>query len=149
MRMRKQGKKGKVEKNIEDLGKYKRKDEWKWENMEMKRERKINGDEDFIDRIKVDIEEVIEMKRDVRKIEGDVREMREMIEKEKKKRDDWELKMKKGGIIDIEFIEKFEKIEGYVKKKKSKFEKEEVMEKIDKLFEENEMVDGIVEENRL
>lgn len=115
----------------------------------MKRERKINGDEDFIDRIKVDIEEVIEMKRDVRKIEGDVREMREMIEKEKKKRDDWELKMKKGGIIDMEFIEKFEKIEGYVKKKKSKFEKEEVMEKFDKLFEENEMVDGIVEENRL
>lgn len=148
MRLRPSGNKGPVATHIEAFGKYQRNDAWTWEHMALTRARPIHGDEAFIARIKVDIEDVLAMPRDVRKLAGDVREMRELIAQEKPPRDDWDLKLKPGGIIDLEFIAQFATLAGYVKKTPRPFATEEVLANLDPFFADPAMVDGLVEAHR-
>ncbi|OEI84228.1 bifunctional [glutamine synthetase] adenylyltransferase/[glutamine synthetase]-adenylyl-L-tyrosine phosphorylase [Brucella sp. BO3] len=148
MRLRPSGNKGPVATHIEAFGKYQRNDAWTWEHMALTRARPIHGDEAFIARIKADIEDVLAMPRDVRKLAGDVREMRELIAQEKPPRDDWELKLKPGGIIDLEFIAQFATLAGYVKKTPRPFATEEVLANLDPSFADPAMVDGLVEAHR-
>ncbi|ACD72129.1 glutamate-ammonia-ligase adenylyltransferase [Brucella abortus 01-4165] len=148
MRLRPSGNKGPVATHIEAFGKYQRNDAWTWEHMALTRARPIHGDEAFIARIKVDIEDVLAMPRDVRKLAGDVREMRELIAQEKPPRDDWDLKLKPGGIIDLEFIAQFATLAGYVKKTPRPFATEEVLANFDPFFADPAMVDGLVEAHR-
>ncbi|CAB4325971.1 MULTISPECIES: bifunctional [glutamine synthetase] adenylyltransferase/[glutamine synthetase]-adenylyl-L-tyrosine phosphorylase [unclassified Brucella] len=148
MRLRPSGNKGPVATHIEAFGKYQRNDAWTWEHMALTRARPIHGDEAFIARIKADIEDVLAMPRDVRKLAGDVSEMRDLITQEKPPRDDWDLKLKPGGIIDLEFIAQFATLAGYVKKTPRPFATEEVLANLDPSFADPAMVDGLVEAHR-
>ncbi|SBW13476.1 bifunctional glutamine-synthetase adenylyltransferase/deadenyltransferase [Brucella sp. 10RB9215] len=148
MRLRPSGNKGPVATHIEAFGKYQRNDAWTWEHMALTRARPIHGGEAFIARIKADIEDVLAMPRDVRKLAGDVREMRDLIAQEKPPRDDWDLKLKPGGIIDLEFIAQFATLAGYVKKTPRPFATEEVLANLDPSFATPAMVDGLVEAHR-
>ncbi|MFN7101711.1 MAG: bifunctional [glutamine synthetase] adenylyltransferase/[glutamine synthetase]-adenylyl-L-tyrosine phosphorylase [Pseudorhizobium sp.] len=104
MRLRPSGNKGPVATRIRAFRKYQQEEAWTWEHMALTRARMVAGDEELGDEACAVIAEVLARQADVEKIAIDVREMRELIEKEKPPRDIWDLKLIPGGLIDIEFI---------------------------------------------
>ncbi|MBU1312955.1 MAG: bifunctional [glutamine synthetase] adenylyltransferase/[glutamine synthetase]-adenylyl-L-tyrosine phosphorylase [Alphaproteobacteria bacterium] len=104
MRLRPSGNKGPVATRIRAFRKYQQDEAWTWEHMALTRARMVAGDEDLGDETCAVIAEVLDRPADVAKIAADVREMRDLIEKEKPPRDIWDLKLIPGGLIDIEFI---------------------------------------------
>lgn len=149
MRLRPSGNKGPVATHIESFGKYQRTEAWTWEHMALTRARPIHGDEDFIADITAEIDEVLSAPRDVKKIARDVREMRDLIYQEKPPRDDWDFKLKPGGIVDLEFIAQFAALVGKVTKKPRPLGTEEVLGSLDPAYAEPALADSLVEAHRL
>ncbi|MBJ6132005.1 bifunctional [glutamine synthetase] adenylyltransferase/[glutamine synthetase]-adenylyl-L-tyrosine phosphorylase [Ochrobactrum sp. Q0168] len=149
MRLRPSGNKGPVATHIESFGKYQRTEAWTWEHMALTRARPIHGDENFIAHITAEIDEVLSAPRDVKKIAKDVREMRDLIYQEKPPRDDWDFKLKPGGIVDLEFIAQFAVLTGKVTKKPRPLGTEEVLASLDPAYAEPALADSLVEAHRL
>ncbi|MBO1038940.1 bifunctional [glutamine synthetase] adenylyltransferase/[glutamine synthetase]-adenylyl-L-tyrosine phosphorylase [Brucella pituitosa] len=148
MRLRPSGNKGPVATHIESFGKYQRTEAWTWEHMALTRARPIHGDAAFIDFIKGEIDEVLSTKRDTQKIAKDVREMRDLIYQEKPPRDDWDFKLKPGGIVDLEFIAQFAVLVGKVAKTPRPLATEEVLAGLDPSFADPATIDTLVEAHR-
>ena len=68
------------------------------------RSRPVAGDMIFMTIVADEIHKIISKKRDATKITHDVAEMRALIAQEKGDRDPWDLKLARGGLMDIEFI---------------------------------------------
>jgi len=149
MRLRPSGNKGPVATHIESFGKYQRTEAWTWEHMALTRARPIHGDESFIAHITAEIDEVLSAPRDVKKIAKDVREMRDLIYQEKPPRDDWDFKLKPGGIVDLEFIAQFAVLVGKVTKKPRPLGTEEVLGSLDPAYADPALADSLVEAHRL
>lgn len=148
MRLRPSGNKGPVATHIESFGKYQRTEAWTWEHMALTRARAIHGDAAFIDFITGEIDKVLSTKRDTRKIAKDVREMRDLIYQEKPPRDDWDFKLKPGGIVDLEFIAQFAVLVGKVAKTPRPLATEEVLAGLDPSFADPATIDKLVEAHR-
>ncbi|WP_420959921.1 bifunctional [glutamine synthetase] adenylyltransferase/[glutamine synthetase]-adenylyl-L-tyrosine phosphorylase [Brucella sp. IR073] len=112
MRLRPSGNKGPVATHIASFSKYQRTEAWTWEHMALTRARAIAGDKAFLNCIAGEIDAILALPRDPAKIAKDVAEMRALIEEEKPPRDIWDLKLKPGGIIDLEFIAQFAVLTG-------------------------------------
>lgn len=148
MRLRPSGNKGPVATHIESFGKYQRSEAWTWEHMALTRARPIHGDADFIDFIKGEIDEVLSIPRDVTKIAKDVREMRDLIYQEKPPRDDWDFKLKPGGIVDLEFIAQFAVLTGKLVTQPRPLGTEDVLAGLDPSFADPAQSDSLVEAHR-
>ncbi len=106
-RLRPSGNKGPVATRISSFQKYQQEDAWTWEHMALTRARLICGDESLMEEAKDIINAVLSAEEEAGKIAKDVAEMRALIEKEKPPRDLWDLKLIRGGLIDIEFIAQY------------------------------------------
>ncbi|MBK0020576.1 bifunctional [glutamine synthetase] adenylyltransferase/[glutamine synthetase]-adenylyl-L-tyrosine phosphorylase [Brucella pseudogrignonensis] len=148
MRLRPSGNKGPVATHIESFGKYQRSEAWTWEHMALTRARPIHGDADFIDFIKGEIDEVLSAPRDTTKIAKDVREMRDLIYQEKPPRDDWDFKLKPGGIVDLEFIAQFAVLTGKLVTEPRPLGTEDVLSGLDPSFADPASSDMLVEAHR-
>ncbi|WP_343313919.1 bifunctional [glutamine synthetase] adenylyltransferase/[glutamine synthetase]-adenylyl-L-tyrosine phosphorylase [Brucella sp. BE17] len=148
MRLRPSGNKGPVATHIASFGKYQRSEAWTWEHMALTRARVIHADADFKTFIEREINAIITMPRDDAKIAHDVREMRQLIEQEKPPRDDWDFKLKPGGIIDLEFIAQFAVLAGKVKAGQRLLATEEVLANLEPSFADPASVDALVEAHR-
>jgi glutamate-ammonia-ligase adenylyltransferase len=104
LRLRPSGNKGPVATHVDAFKKYQRTDAWTWEHMALTRARVVAGDPELAAEIEAEIEEILALPRDRRKIAAEAFEMRAMIEKEKPSRDRWDIKLIPGGLIDLEFI---------------------------------------------
>jgi [glutamine synthetase] adenylyltransferase / [glutamine synthetase]-adenylyl-L-tyrosine phosphorylase len=113
-RLRPSGNKGPVATHIDSFRKYQRTEAWTWEHMALSRARPVAGDTSFFEEIEKDVLEILALPRDMAKIARDVAEMRSLIGKEKPPRDEWDLKLIAGGIIDLEFIAQFAVLTGNV-----------------------------------
>lgn len=113
-RLRPSGNKGPVATHIDSFRKYQRNEAWTWEHMAVSRARPVAGDVAFFAEIEKDVVEILDLPRDKTKIAKDVSEMRALIEGEKPPRDDWDLKLVPGGIIDLEFIAQFAVLTGNI-----------------------------------
>ena len=131
MRLRPSGNKGPVATHIEAFGKYQRNEAWTWEHMALTRARPIVGPDEFQAFIRQEIDVVLASRRDREKIARDVREMRALIEQEKPARDDWDFKLKPGGIIDLEFIAQFAMLIGAARQKPRPLGTEEMLAGLD------------------
>ncbi|MCJ8517290.1 glutamate-ammonia-ligase adenylyltransferase [Pseudorhizobium tarimense] len=107
MRLRPSGNKGPVATRIKAFRKYQQEEAWTWEHMALTRARMVCGDESLAEEACAVVADALSQPRDEEKIASDVREMRELIEKEKPPRDIWDLKLIPGGLIDIEFIAQY------------------------------------------
>lgn len=114
MRLRPSGNKGPVATHIAAFGKYQRNDAWVWEHMALTRARAIAGDPSFLTAIDAEVEAILQIPSAVKKTAKEMVEMRALIAKEKPPRDDWDLKLRKGGLIDLEFIAQFAVLTGQV-----------------------------------
>ncbi|MEJ5079443.1 MULTISPECIES: bifunctional [glutamine synthetase] adenylyltransferase/[glutamine synthetase]-adenylyl-L-tyrosine phosphorylase [unclassified Ochrobactrum] len=148
MRLRPSGNKGPVATHIESFGKYQRSEAWTWEHMALTRARPIHGDTEFSDFIRDEIDEVLSSKIDTQKIAKDVREMRDLIYEEKPPRDDWDFKLKPGGIVDLEFIAQFAVLIGKVTKHPRPLATEDVLAGLDSSFADPKTIDDLVQAHR-
>ncbi len=104
MRLRPSGNKGPVATRLRAFRKYQQEEAWTWEHMALTRARMVCGDAELAAQASSVVADILAGRRDEEKTAKDVREMRELIEKEKPPRDIWDLKLIPGGLIDIEFI---------------------------------------------
>lgn len=104
LRLRPSGNKGPVATHVDAFRKYQREEAWTWEHMALTRARPVAGDASLLAEVETCIGEVLKLPRDARKIARDAREMRALIEEEKPPRDEWDVKLAPGGLIDLEFI---------------------------------------------
>ncbi len=114
MRLRPSGNKGPVATHLEAFGKYQRNDAWVWEHMALTRARAIAGDPSFLDVIDKEIDEILAIPSEVKKTAKEMKDMRKLIASEKPPRDKWDLKLRAGGLIDLEFIAQFAVLTGQV-----------------------------------
>lgn len=107
MRLRPSGRAGPLATRLGTFIHYQSDEAWTWEHMALTRARPITGDENFKMRVEAAIRDTLCQKRDRKKLAKDVLEMRALIAQEKGDGDPWDLKLAKGGLLDIEFIAQF------------------------------------------
>jgi glutamate-ammonia-ligase adenylyltransferase len=107
MRLRPSGKSGPVAVRLDGFLAYQRDEAWTWEHLALTRARLVAGPPALRQRLDLDIRTVLTGPRDPAKTAAAVREMRELIGREKGTGDIWNTKIHKGGLIDAEFIAQF------------------------------------------
>lgn len=145
LRLRPSGNKGPVATHIAAFSKYQRTEAWTWEHMALTRARPVAGNAELASRIRDDIAAILAMPREPKKIAADVAKMRALITEEKPPRDDWDFKLKSGGIVDLEFIAQFSVLAGYVNANPKPLATEDVLANLDPHFADPTIADGLVE----
>ncbi len=104
MRLRPSGLKGPVATQLSSFVHYQAEEAWTWEHMALTRARVVSGPPKLRQDVERAIRASLVRRRDREKTTADVRQMRELIHKEKGTSDIWDLKQVRGGLVDIEFI---------------------------------------------
>ena len=107
MRLRPSGRKGPLATQFSAFALYQRDEAETWEHMALTRARAIAGDASLAADIAHAIRETLTRKRDPAAIAREVQKMRALIAHEKGDRDLWDLKLVRGGLMDIEFVAQY------------------------------------------
>jgi [glutamine synthetase] adenylyltransferase / [glutamine synthetase]-adenylyl-L-tyrosine phosphorylase len=104
MRLRPSGRKGPLATQFSAFVLYQRDEAETWEHMALTRARVVAGDAGLGAEVAKAVCEILVRKRDPVRIAYEVRKMRALIAREKGDGDPWDLKLVKGGLMDIEFV---------------------------------------------
>ncbi|MEM6534196.1 MAG: bifunctional [glutamine synthetase] adenylyltransferase/[glutamine synthetase]-adenylyl-L-tyrosine phosphorylase [Pseudomonadota bacterium] len=104
MRLRPSGRAGPVATSIAAFERYHHNDAWTWEHMALTRLRTICGDADLGGRAEAIAKDVITSEHDADKRKNDIFDMRQRLARDKPAKGPWDLKMRVGGLIDVEFL---------------------------------------------
>src|SRR5208282_868038 len=104
MRLRPSGRQGPLATQFSAFALYQRDEAETWEHMALTRARVVAGDPSLAADVADAVREILLRKQDPEKIAREVRSMRALIASEKGDRDPWDLKLVKGGLMDIEFV---------------------------------------------
>ncbi len=107
MRLRPSGRKGPLATQFSAFALYQRDEAETWEHMALTRARVIAGDESLAADVAKAIRDTLTKERDPAKVAHDVRKMRALITHEKGDRDPWDLKLVRGGLMDVEFVAQY------------------------------------------
>ncbi len=110
MRLRPSGNAGPVAVSIDSFADYQIHQAWTWEHMALTRARVISNGTDLRERIEHNIHQVLTKPRDVAKTLADMRDMRARIARDKGSAGAWDIKMERGGLLDIEFIAQYKQL---------------------------------------
>ena len=104
MRLRPSGASGPIASSLAGFARYQRESAWTWEHMALTRARPVAGDMALREQIADAIGSVLAAKRDPTRLLVDVADMRRRIADENPRPSSWDLKYRRGGLIDLEFI---------------------------------------------
>jgi [glutamine synthetase] adenylyltransferase / [glutamine synthetase]-adenylyl-L-tyrosine phosphorylase len=104
MRLRPSGRSGPVATSIDAFASYQESEAWTWEHMALTRARPVAGDTTLCRRISDGLETVLRRPRDPAKLAVDVADMRRRVAEQTPRPAPWDLKNRRGGLIDLEFI---------------------------------------------
>jgi [glutamine synthetase] adenylyltransferase / [glutamine synthetase]-adenylyl-L-tyrosine phosphorylase len=104
MRLRPSGASGPIASSLAGFARYQRESAWTWEHMALTRARPVAGDPALRMRIADAIRSVLTSRGDAIRLLVDVADMRRRIENENPRPSLWDLKNRRGGLIDLEFI---------------------------------------------
>ncbi|MEO0730744.1 MAG: DUF294 nucleotidyltransferase-like domain-containing protein, partial [Pseudomonadota bacterium] len=104
LRLRPSGQKGPVATRLSAFQSYQRDAAWTWEHMALTRARAVAGDAKLVRRVCDEIEAVLRRQRSKSQTFAAVRDMRELVYREKGSANIWDLKAVRGGLVDVEFI---------------------------------------------
>jgi len=107
MRLRPSGEAGPIASHFAGFARYQRESAWTWEHMALTRARPVAGDSGLCQRISETIAAVLRSPRDPEKLVIDVADMRRRIAEETPRPSLWDLRNRRGGLIDLEFIVQF------------------------------------------
>jgi glutamate-ammonia-ligase adenylyltransferase len=104
MRLRPSGASGPIASSLAGFTRYQRESAWTWEHMALTRARPVAGDMALRTRIADAIGLVLASKRDPNRLLLDVADMRRRIANENPRPSRWDLRNRRGGLTDLEFI---------------------------------------------
>ncbi len=104
MRLRPSGSKGPVAVSLESFIAYQQSEAWTWEDMALTRARVISATPGFGEILASTISHALGKQRDTAKTLGDIISMRSLMLNEQKPTSIWDIKRKRGGLVEIEFI---------------------------------------------
>ncbi len=107
MRLRPSGSSGPIASSLESFRHYQRESAWTWEHMALTRARTVAGDAALRGRVAETIDAVLLAPRDPLRLVADVADMRRRIAGENPRPSPWDLKNRRGGLIDLEFIAQY------------------------------------------
>jgi glutamate-ammonia-ligase adenylyltransferase len=107
MRLRPSGRQGPVATKLGSFREYQENEAETWELMALTRARAIAGDETLAAEVAGVISGALRRRRDDGVLRREVREMRELIAREKGESNPWDLKLVAGGLIDLEFVAQY------------------------------------------
>src|SRR5439155_11286560 len=104
MRLRPSGEAGPIASHLAGFARYQHEAAWTWEHMALTRARPVAGDAALCRRISDTCRAVLCLPHDPEKLVVDVADMRRRIADENPRPSPWDLKNRRGGLIDLEFI---------------------------------------------
>jgi [glutamine synthetase] adenylyltransferase / [glutamine synthetase]-adenylyl-L-tyrosine phosphorylase len=104
MRLRPSGSSGPIATSLAGFARYQRDSAWTWEHMALTRARPVAGDAALRRRIADAVAAVLTSPRDPERLLHDVADMRRRIADENLGPSPWDLKNRRGGLLDLEFI---------------------------------------------
>jgi glutamate-ammonia-ligase adenylyltransferase len=104
MRLRPSGEAGPIASHFAGFARYQGESAWTWEHMALTRARPVAGDANLCRRISETLAAVLRSPRDPKKLVIDVAAMRRRIAEENPRPSPWDLRNRRGGLIDLEFI---------------------------------------------
>ncbi len=107
MRLRPSGNKGPIAASLESFRLYHRDEAWTWERMALTRARAIVGGPAMRAAVNRVIRETLTHDRDPETIRADVTDMRLRMAAEHKAHTPWQVKHRRGGLVDIEFVAQY------------------------------------------
>lgn len=103
-RLRPQGAKGPLAVGLSAFERYQREDAWTWEHMALTRARVLSGSSAAREHVETAVRAVLEMPRDPVKLRADVLAMRAELAAHKPHKGPLDVKLLRGGLIDLEFL---------------------------------------------
>ncbi|MCK5934153.1 MAG: bifunctional [glutamine synthetase] adenylyltransferase/[glutamine synthetase]-adenylyl-L-tyrosine phosphorylase [Fulvimarina manganoxydans] len=113
-RLRPSGNAGPLATRLATFRRYQEAEAWTWERMALTRARVVAGDPDLGKLVEETVETLLALPRERNAVTEDVRAMRGRIEREKPPRGALDLKLRPGGLIDLEFIAQWAQLTGRV-----------------------------------
>ena len=107
MRLRPSGNAGPIASSLEAFRRYQDEAAWTWEHMALTRARAVAGDAALTGSVEAIIRATLERRRDPARLLLDVADMRLRMAREHKPASPWEVKHRRGGLVDIEFIAQY------------------------------------------
>jgi glutamate-ammonia-ligase adenylyltransferase len=107
MRLRPSGNKGPVASALTGFIRYQREEAWTWEHMALTRARPVAGDAELMSEIETIRQAVLTAPRDATRLLLDIADMRRRIARERPGSDPFDVKDRRGGLVDVEFIAQF------------------------------------------
>ena len=104
MRLRPSGSSGPIASSLGSFANYHRQSAWTWEHMALTRARPVAGAATLCRRIEEAIGAALTLPRDAARLVADVADMRRRIAGEHPRPAAWDLRNRRGGLIDLEFI---------------------------------------------
>jgi glutamate-ammonia-ligase adenylyltransferase len=102
-RLRPGGSKGMLVVSLEAFERYQREEAWTWEHMALCRARPVYGPPELCEQIAAMIDGILRMPRDFAKVAADASKMRAEMERHKAARGPLDVKLGRGGLVDLEF----------------------------------------------
>ncbi|MCC7038168.1 MAG: bifunctional [glutamine synthetase] adenylyltransferase/[glutamine synthetase]-adenylyl-L-tyrosine phosphorylase [Alphaproteobacteria bacterium] len=106
-RLRPAGNDGPLAAQLEGFFEYHKKDAWVWEHMSLIRSRLIYATDATRKYFTDELTKILSVKRDDRELRGEMLEMRAKVEKQFGSKDAWQLKYRRGGLMDVLFAVQF------------------------------------------
>ncbi|HEX4846505.1 MAG TPA: bifunctional [glutamine synthetase] adenylyltransferase/[glutamine synthetase]-adenylyl-L-tyrosine phosphorylase, partial [Novosphingobium sp.] len=103
-RLRPSGAQGPIAVSLDAFARYQRETAWTWEHMALARARVLHGPEAGRAELDAIIRAVLELDRDPAKLRADVLEMRAAMAAHKPAKGPLDVKLARGGLVDIEFL---------------------------------------------
>ncbi|MAU99111.1 MAG: bifunctional [glutamate--ammonia ligase]-adenylyl-L-tyrosine phosphorylase/[glutamate--ammonia-ligase] adenylyltransferase [Fulvimarina sp.] len=103
-RLRPSGNKGPLATHLDAFRRYQQNEAWTWERMALTRSRTVSGDPAFVAEVAATIASILAERRDPAEVTRDVAAMRQRIEAGKPASGALDLKLRPGGLIDLEFL---------------------------------------------
>ncbi len=103
-RLRPSGNKGPLATELNAFRRYQESEAWTWEHMALTRSHAIAGDPALCETVEAVVRAIVERDRDADRLKGDVASMRARIERDKPGRGPLDIKLRAGGLVDLEFI---------------------------------------------
>jgi glutamate-ammonia-ligase adenylyltransferase len=107
MRLRPSGNQGAIASSVEGFRRYQLENAWTWEHMSLTRARVIGGEPALARRLAAVLHEILTRPRDPSKLAAEVLDMRARIAQQFPGDQFWDIKYRRGGMLDVEFIAQF------------------------------------------
>ncbi|MBN8502757.1 MAG: glutamine-synthetase adenylyltransferase, partial [Sphingomonadales bacterium] len=113
-RLRPSGAQGPIAVSLDAFDRYQHESAWTWEHMALARARVLHGPAEGRQALQDVIRGVLEMSRDPAKLRSDALEMRENMARHKSAKGPLDVKLARGGLVDIEFITHYLQLRDHV-----------------------------------